>query len=206
MHTPGKGSGGFTGTAWLTGDGLGLYALLTVSFLLHLLADGPNSRLYLEIQNQNAFHVWQMFSGHLTHLSWEHFIGNAIGIALLQQVYGHSFKAVSWLWVVAGLMLFISSGLMLLSVKLIWYGGLSGLIVGLTSYAALIDQRHHTRFNTLVISALVIYSSFLCFRGEIVAGLGAVPVASLSHLLGVIGGITIALGVKLSHNRNKSRL
>lgn len=170
-------------------EGASLYGLLVFSFVLYLLPDQFKSQLYLHLDNEALFRYWQLFTAHFMHLSWQHLIGNGICIVILQQVYGHCFRNLTWLYTVGFLTVFISFGLILASVELLWYAGLSGVVIGLACYAALIDENYKVIFNTLVIAALIVYSGFFFFQGEISGGLGLVPVASSSHVLGIICGV-----------------
>lgn len=185
------------GNRLLNVHGLTLYGLVALSFFLYLLPDHIKWSLYLHLDQPETFRFWQLFSAHFMHLSWQHLMGNGIGIAIVQQIYGRSFRRLSWLWVAALLTLFVSVGLIWLSVELRWYAGLSGVVVGLACYGVLVDTHYRIIFNALFVAALVIYSTFFWIQGEVSEGLGLIPVASLSHILGIIAGAIMGGIVRL---------
>jgi membrane associated rhomboid family serine protease len=185
-------------------EGGSLYGLLAISLLLYLLPDQFKWQLYLHLDNGADFRYWQVFSAHFMHISWQHLIGNGICIVILQQVYGHCFKHFTWLYALVSLSVFISLGLILTSVELSWYAGLSGIVIGLACYAALIDEHHTVIFNTVVLFALIAYSGFFFLQGEVSDGLGLIPVASFSHILGIVCGAFIG-GVVGRKKRGNAR-
>ena len=185
----------------LTSEGTSLYGLLAISLLLHLLPDQNQWQLHLHLESETVFQYWQIFTAHFVHISWQHLIGNGICLVVLQQIYGRCFRSLSWLYAVAFLVVFVSAGLIFLSVELRWYAGLSAVVLGLACYAAVIDKHYKLVFNVLVVSALAVYSGIFLLQGEVSAGLGLVPVASLSHVLGIICGVFLGGIVRINRAR-----
>ncbi|MFK8048394.1 MAG: rhomboid family intramembrane serine protease [Halioglobus sp.] len=182
-------------------DGASLYGLLAISLLLHLLPDQIQWQLQLHLKSETAFQYWQVFTAHFVHISWQHLLGNGICLVVLQQVYGRCFSSLSWLYAVVFLVVFVSAGLIFLSVELHWYAGLSAIVLGIACYAAVIDKHYKLVFNVLVISALGVYSGIFLLQGEVSAGLGLVPVASFSHILGIICGVFLGGVVRINRTR-----
>ncbi|MET0067559.1 MAG: rhombosortase [Candidatus Thiodiazotropha sp.] len=80
--------------------------------------------------------VWQLFSGHLTHLGWGHLAMNLAGLwlialMLLQNRRFWCLTALPWL------MLGTSLGLWFGAPQVIWYQGLSGVLHGLLCWSLL---------------------------------------------------------------------
>lgn len=204
MTEPTDNSSTIRTTSLLVCEGASLYGLLALSLLLHLLPDQFKWQLYLHLGNGEDFRYWRLFTAHFMHMSWQHLIGNGICIVILQQVYGHCFRNLTWLYAVVFLTVSISVGLILTSVELSWYVGLSGVVIGLACYAALTDEHYTVIFNTLVLSALIAYCGFFFLQGEVSDGLGLVPVASFSHVLGIVCGVFIGGVVRIAKRRTAS--
>ena len=184
-------------------QGGSIYLLPSVSCALLLLPAHIQSQLFLYTSQLHPdFYFAQWITGHLSHLSWQHFFGNLIGLIVFQQIYGQCISGKQWIVPTLLLMLLISITLQIISIELVWYAGISSTIIGLTCYCALVDKKHDWKLNTAIITAISLYSVLQMMDGEIAQGLGDVPVASYSHIIAIIGGIVIALSKRAFNTIN----
>lgn len=175
----------------ITNSSKKLYWLVPLSGIIMLLPDGLKDLLYLNFEQVLNGEIWRIISGHLTHLSWTHWLLNIVGLFLLQQFYGKYFTR--WDQLTPPLlfaMIAISIALLTFSQELKWYGGLSGLLVSLFYFCAIKDYQHKKLFNTLALSCMSLYVLVQQMPGEIEPGLGTnIPVATRAHLYGAIAGV-----------------
>ena len=82
---------------------------------------------------------WRLMSAHFVHLSWPHFWLNAMGLAVLAVLFRPTFGWRLWLLSLLLLPLSISLGLLLASPEIEWFGGFSGVLIGLFVQAALLN-------------------------------------------------------------------
>jgi rhomboid family GlyGly-CTERM serine protease len=139
---------------------------------------------------------WRLASGHLVHLSWQHFGYDlpALGLALylcsrLEDEF-HTI-AVSMLFSAAS-----TSAALLVLHPVDIYGGLSGITAGLLSFAALRLIAHDARFSGGVLLVAMLFKICLEWRGISASGVTAVWQA---HCAGAAAGAFVAV---LSLKRN----
>ena len=134
--------------------------------------------------------LWRLLTGHLVHLGPSHMAMNVVALAVLVLVLGPLLRARDWL--IAGLAaaLAIDLGLLLAHPGVAWYVGLSGVLHGFWSAAAVRGwalRRPEAAVLALLLVAKLGY--------EIVVGpvpmTGAVaqgPVVTAAHAWGALGG------------------
>ena len=171
-----------------------------------LLPNSIRTTLWLDFDSFLAGEVWRGISGHITHLSWAHYLLNFAGLVLLQQVFGKYFARWHWLppalFIVAG----TSLGLILFSHELKWYAGFWAVLIGLFYIGALKDYACNKLSSLLILTALTCYIGLQQFSGERIEGiLDGVAVASRAHLFGAISGtVWVTLSTLHIRLRNKA--
>lgn len=94
------------------------------------------------LQYQSGFNqsgeVWRLLTAHFVHLDWPHLMLNLLGLWLLWLLVGTTFNTDQWLFLGVLLSVFISMGLKIFSPEVTWYVGLSGLLYGMFSCAAVV--------------------------------------------------------------------
>ena len=180
-------------------NGKKLYWLIIASGIIMLLPNNLRESLYLNFKYVLDGQIWRVISGHLTHLSWTHWLFNMAGLLLLQRLYGKYFA--HWHQLVALLafiMIAVSLGLLIFSEELKWYGGLSGVAIGLFYFAAIKDYPRQKIFNALALATMSLYILLQQFSGERIEGLvDGISVAARAHLFGAIAGLLWLLLLQL---------
>ncbi len=179
---------------WLSTEGTGIYLLLPLCIALQSLPASWRTALLLHRDDVFAGQWWQLFSAHCVHLSWLHLAGNMLGLALLQQLFGP--LLVGWrCWL--GLMFIAaasSASLLAFSPEVAWYGGFSGVLIGMYVYAAIAAWRGQVLLAGAVlciIGAKVIVEQW---QGIAISrsSLSAIPVVVDAHLYGALAGAVYA--------------
>ena len=103
--------------------------------------------------------LWRLFTGHLVHLGWRHWLLNAAGVLLVWLLVGNRLGAMTWLALAVSIALGTSAGLWFLNPSLSWYVGLSGalhgfLVAGLV--AALTGGQRSLRLEAVLLFAVVV--------------------------------------------------
>jgi rhomboid family GlyGly-CTERM serine protease len=136
---------------------------------------------------------WRFISGHFVYNSWQHWLINTSGLALLFLIFKCIHNAKAYLYAICFLLCWISSGLLLFSEELVWYIGFSGVLSGLYIYGAC------TVFNsarTLSIGIILLFLGFTAiqlYRGELVSGnIAGLQSSSYAHALGITGGFLLS--------------
>jgi len=182
-------------------EGLAIYFLPLIGAALLLLPESLQITLYLYTSvSHPLFHMSQMISGHLSHLSWEHWLGNFIGLMVFQQFYGHCIAGYRWVLPTIILMLWTSVILIGASMQLVWYAGISSVIIGLTGHCAILDKQNRRPLNFIILLLLTTYTLFQIMKGEITQGTGNTPVASFSHLAALAGGVFMGIVARTKGN------
>ena len=98
------------------------------------------------------------------------------------------------------IMLTVSIGLLLFSETLKWYGGFSGVLIGLFYIAAAKDYPHSKLFNMLALTGISLYILIQQLSGERIEGLtDDLTVAARAHLFGALAGLLWLSIIKLTN-------
>lgn len=161
--------------------------------------------LYLHLDLTKQGEYWRFVSGHFVYVSWQHWLLNTAGIFLLLLFYRDSQRHITWLAEIVFILFLVSTGLLLLSEQLIWYAGFSAILIGLFSYAAILDIPNKRIFSVGMIILLTIYIFMQLRMGELVdGGLLKTQTSSYAHAMGLFAGITYALArITVSHLLNR---
>ena len=169
-----------------------------VSGLLQAL--GPGLILALRYDRIAIAHGqwWRLWSAHLVHLGWDHWLLNMAGLAGLWWLYVAEATRRDWLIVATASALFISAALYVASPAVEWYVGLSGVLHALWAAAAVAMWRHS---RTEAAASLVLLAAKLVWEamiGPLSSGPGdGLPVVTVAHRYGALGGLGCALALRL---------
>jgi membrane associated rhomboid family serine protease len=145
-----------------------------------------SSHLALDVSRVLAGELWRLFTGHLAHLTWRHYVVDALAYWLLFSTYAarRSSTAANALVIVASVVVSVTV------VVLQWhpiYGGLSGLCCAACAaliLAMILDNPHGLLGYTLALC----FCSYLGLEQSLVAGIRVAPEA---HWTGALSGIAV---------------
>jgi rhomboid family GlyGly-CTERM serine protease len=137
---------------------------------------------------------WRLLGCHLVHFDARHLALNLAGLGLLWWLYVADARPWQWLFVALAAALAVGAGLYLLAPAVRWYLGLSGVLHGLWA-AAVVFARRRWRLEALVSGALL--AAKLAAEqifGPLSGALeSALPVITVAHFYGAVGGAVAAL-------------
>ena len=150
---------------------------------------GPKAFEALRYEREALLHgeVWRAVTGHVVHVSWAHLGLNMAVAALVAAAVGRHLGLGALLLSVAG----TSAGLFLLSLRVPWYAGLSGVLHGLVVCGALEAWRRDRRRIWLAAVALVaakVAAEQWKGASQSLADLVGAPIVVDAHLWGAISG------------------
>ena len=165
--------------------------LFVIAFLLQLFEQRDNWQFDRALVEQG--HVWLLFSSHIVHLNWMHWVLNMAGLGIVAFFFSSHASFKQWLMVIIVSACMINAGLWYWQPELRTYVGLSGVLHGLFLYGALREIRYYP-LSGYVLTAVLL--------GKLVWEFlyGALPgsedmtggrVLTEAHLLGAIGGIMV---------------
>jgi len=167
--------------------------LLIVSCLLQAFDWVDSWRFNRSLVEQG--NVWLLFSGHIVHLNWSHWLLNMAGLSIVAFFFsGHaSFK--QWLLVVLVSACVISAGIWWWLTDIRFYVGLSGVLHGLFLYGALREIRFYPASGYVLVTVLVGKLLWEFFNGPLPGSedMAGGRVLTEAHLLGAVGGISVWL-------------
>lgn len=148
--------------------------------------------------------VWRAFTGHFIHLGWSHYILNMSGLLAVWFVYGSVMRNRAWLTCFISLAVMISTAFYIFNPDLTQYVGLSGVLYGVLTIAALNvlfdknirDQSKFFYFGSLIVLAYVVFRiSYEQIYGQIDFSTKATGgnVIVDAHLYGLIFGVIISI-------------
>lgn len=150
--------------------------------------------------------IWRAISGHFTHLGWPHLILNAVGLLGVWSLYGKRFNSVSWAIIFLICAFGISVGFAIFDKNLQTYVGLSGVLHGLLTAAAVNslvlsrDIENELPIEDIVVLAcLGLKIAYEQFIGSVplTASLSGGSVVVNAHLYGAVLGIIAGGGISL---------
>jgi len=137
--------------------------------------------------------VWLLFSGHIAHLNWSHWLLNMGGLSIVAFFFSAHASYKQWLLVVVFSASVISAGLWWWMPEIHYYVGLSGVLHGLFMYGALREIRFFPASGYVLLIVLVAKLSWEFFNGALPGSedMAGGRVLTEAHLLGAIGGVTV---------------
>jgi rhomboid family GlyGly-CTERM serine protease len=139
--------------------------------------------------------VWLVFSGHLVHLNWSHWLLNMAGLAIVAFFFSSHASFKQWLLVILVSISVISAGLWWWQTDIRTYVGLSGVLHGLFLYGALREIRFYPTSGYVLVAVLLAKLGWEFFYGALPGSenMAGGRVLTEAHLLGAIGGISVWL-------------
>lgn len=139
--------------------------------------------------------VWLLFSGHIVHLNWSHWLLNMAGLAIVAFFFSTHASVRQWLLVILVSASIISAGIWWWITDISHYVGLSGVLHGLFLYGALREIRFYPASGYVLVAVLLGKLSWEFFYGALPGSedMAGGRVLTEAHLLGAIGGISVWL-------------
>lgn len=136
---------------------------------------------------------WRLLTGHFVHGSGQHLLLNAVGLGVIAALFPREYSVRAWLLILAGSLVTIDLGFVLLEPQLEWYVGLSGILHGALAAGAIGWWRHESRPLALGLSAVLVGKlAWEQWHGALPLS-GDMPVVVDAHLYGAIGGALAGL-------------
>ncbi|MCG6938428.1 MAG: rhombosortase [Gammaproteobacteria bacterium] len=178
--------------------------IFLLSFFLQLfdLADSWRFNRGLVAQGD----VWLLFSGHMVHLNWSHWLLNMAGLAIVAFFFSTHASFRQWMTVILTSACVISAGLWWWMPDIRYYVGLSGILHGLFLYGALREIHFYPASGYVLTAVLLAKLGWEFFNGALPGSeeMAGGRVLTEAHLLGAIGGALVWLSEYL-FNAIKSR-
>ena len=139
--------------------------------------------------------VWLLFSGHIVHLNWSHWMLNMAGLAIVAFFFSAHASVKQWLLVILVSVCVINLGLWWWMTDIYSYVGLSGVLHGLFLYGALREIRFYPASGYVLVMVLLAKLSWEFIYGALPGSedMTGGRVLTEAHLLGAIGGISVWL-------------
>lgn len=173
------------------------FTVLLVSGLLQLF----NGVLLLRYQRDliEAGQVWRLFTAHLVHLGWSHWLLNGAGLLLVWALLEPRQQSYGAIGVLACCCLMVGLGLFLFSPTVGWYVGLSGALHGLLIYGVLQQLQKQPVSSALILIAVAAKLIWEQLVGPMPGSENSAggPVLVISHAYGAAAGVLIALATKI---------
>jgi rhomboid family GlyGly-CTERM serine protease len=139
--------------------------------------------------------VWLLFSGHIVHMNWSHWLLNMAGLAIVAFFFSSHASFKQWFVVILVSACVISAGLWWWMPGIHYYVGLSGVLHGLFLYGALREIRFYPVSGYVLTAVLIAKLSWEFFNGALPGSedMAGGRVLTEAHLLGAIGGVLVWL-------------
>ena len=173
--------------------------LFLISFLLQAFDQADVWRFNRKLVEQGD--AWLLFSGHIVHLNWSHWLLNMAGLAIVAFFFSAHASIKQWLLVIVISACVISAGLWWWMLDIRSYVGFSGVLHGLFLYGALREIRFYPVSGYVLVTVLLAKLSWEFFYGALPGSeeMAGGRVLTEAHLLGAIGGISVWLFECLKH-------
>ena len=135
-------------------------------------------------------HWWLLFSGHLVHFDWLHWLLNMTGLAIVAFFFSNYGTLWQWLLVLLVSALVVGLGIHWYRPDVITYVGLSGVLHGLFMFGALREISRYPLSGYLLLALLVAKLAYEAFVGVMPYSeqMTAARVITDAHLYGGIAG------------------
>lgn len=177
--------------------GLALLACLALLGMLHLGGAAVTAALRFDRAGIGHGEWWRLLAAHWVHLGTWHLVANCAGLCLLWILYARELRATHWLLVAGGATAAIDAGLWWLDPTLQWYVGLSGLLHGAWAAGALRQALRPVRLGWVMVVLLALKLLLEQRSGASLVVTG-VPVVTVAHLYGALGGIAALAALALA--------
>ncbi len=142
-----------------------------------------------------AGQIWRLFTGHLVHLGWSHWLLNAAGLLLVWALMEPPFRTFHAIFDLAVCCLLVGLGLFYFSSNVVWYVGLSGALHGLLIVYVLRQLQKQPVFSLLLLGLLLGKLLWEQFFGPLPGSERSAggPVLVIAHAYGAVAGVIIVL-------------
>ena len=144
--------------------------------------------------------LWRLLTAHAAHLGLTHGVLNGAALVLVWLIGRDSTSPREWAWLLLGSIAAVDAGLYWLSPDVGWYVGTSGALHGLLGgVAVLMLDRGARAYGIALLLALAAKLAWEQVSGGAMttAALGDAPVVTVAHLYGAIGGVTVAVVLRV---------
>ena len=137
--------------------------------------------------------VWLLFSSHIVHLNWSHWLLNMAGLSIVAFFFSAHATVKQWLLVLLVSSIVISAGIWWGMPEIHYYVGLSGVLHGLFLYGALREIRFYPTSGYVLLTVLIAKLAWEFFNGALPGSeeMAGGRVLTEAHLLGAIGGVLL---------------
>jgi rhomboid family GlyGly-CTERM serine protease len=179
------------------------FILVAVSLVFQLAGTDIISMLRFERIAILSGQVWRLFSAHLVHLGWAHFMLNMAAFSIIWIFFRREWQQRFWVLIFTFIAVGISLSLLILQPTVDWAVGLSGTLHGLFVAGAIGALSRGYRPAIILLSFLILkllWEQFKTMPGseEWIGG----TVITSAHLYGAVMGTIIAL-ILLRFNGNR---
>jgi rhomboid family GlyGly-CTERM serine protease len=184
-----------------------LYNLPFFLLLLAAVAQALHATQFLQYERSAvlAGQIWRLWTAHIVHLGWAHYLLNAAGLLLVWLLFRQAASTRVWCghFMFAGLA--ISLGLLWLNPGLEWYVGLSGILHALFIVGLLAEVRTDLALGLLVLLGFAAKIIFEQIYGPLPGSERSAggPVVVDAHLYGALAGC-ISYGIHYGLRRIKT--
>ena len=169
---------------------LGLFLL---SFFLQAFDWVDSWRFNRDLVEQG--NVWLLFSGHIVHLNWSHWLLNMAGLAIVALFFSVHASVKQWLLVILVSVCIIDAGMWWWMIDIGYHVGFSGVLHGLFLYGALREIRLYPASGYVLVAVLLAKLTWEFFNGALPGSeeMAGGRVLTEAHLLGAVGGVSVWL-------------
>lgn len=178
--------------------------VVSIALVFQLLAASYFSFLCFDSEQILMGEWWRLFSGHMIHVSWQHFVLNMLGVIIVFLLINKFINAYLALGFIFFSMLFVSLMLLIFQTELEWYAGFSGILHGIFALAALFfvfgdggEGIHKRQFFLLWVLVLkLVWEHYFGAMPGTGDWIGA-PVITVAHLYGALSGLCFFVLIRL---------
>jgi len=181
---------------------LSIFIIASVCFLL----DQSLSPFFIYSREAIVGHeYWRLFTGHLFHTNYAHFLLNSLAIILLWALHGQFYSIKNYIALFIFSAILISSAIFFTDPNMSTYVGLSGVLHAFFVWGALKDIQHKDKTGYVLLLGALVKVGHEQFFGasEDLAALINANVAIDAHLWGGISGVVVfSFSVLFSNKRS----
>jgi rhomboid family GlyGly-CTERM serine protease len=174
--------------------------------LLSAVAQALQATEYLQYERPAvlAGQIWRLWTAHIVHLGWGHYLLNAAGLLLVWLLFRQATSVRAWCWHFMFAGFAISLGLLCFNPALVWYVGLSGILHAMFIVGLLADMRRDAALSALVLLGFAAKIIFEQIYGPLPGSARSAggPVVVDAHLYGAIAGC-MSYGIQYGFQRIK---
>jgi len=182
-------------------------ALAAAFVVLGTLAPSVNPWLQYDRAALAGGQAWRLVTAHVAHLGLAHAVLNAAAWILVWRLGRGMLSGRQWAWLLVGSAVTVDAGLYLLSPRIEWYVGASGMLHGAFAGMAWWASRGVSpQFGRILLGLLAAKLIWEQLSGNAIGTgvLGAAPVVTSAHFYGTAGGWITAVLLRARDGRRAS--